>query len=334
MTFRSGLIDWFISNSNGIDSALSRNTSKKSAIVKYRPYRRERMMNRRFIWIVFVVLMVPSQLLAGVLESALEEMARELATNLKGNIKRPLPVVVLDFKVIDRGGATEGNSPVGATGRAEKLSGALFLMKSDFQVLERKKERLEDAIREFNFSQQGYVDQSTAVKVGNMVGAQALVYGKSEIYPKKEKTTVWIYSIEAGEIIATVYKEVRYTLPASYGGLRSMVLPGWGQWTLGHQGSGLFFLMSTVGLGGGALYASGKSGDALDEARLAGTPATRDQALQKESDWKSRRNWLLAGMGVAWISNVLHASWISSHAPIDTYVAVGERTSVALIVRF
>lgn len=193
---------------------------------------------------------------------------------------------------------------------------------------------MRDAIREINASLSDYFDQATAVRVGKLLGARAIVYGKSEVLEKEEKLTAWIQVIETGEKLPTVYAQARRTHPAGYGGMRSALLPGWGQWACGQRGAGAFFMVAAVGLGGSIVYAGSKAGDARDQAVLAGTIAERDRFVKEERDWKNRRNWFLAGLGAVWMTNVLHAAWVSSHTPIYAEVQAGGKNGLALVVRF
>lgn len=259
---------------------------------------------------------------ASELEIAMNKMAKELTGTLPSNLQRPLVLAVINIE--------------GDTGRdrADKLAGALAGLGSDFEVVERNFTRMKDALRELNFSQSDMVDESKALKIGQALGAKGLVYGKSQLFDKEERLTAWIMLPEEMKRLATKYVTIRRTLPASDGALRSALIPGWGQWHLGRQGVGAAFLISTVGLGVGALYASGQASSAYDDSFLAGSVADRDRLLKKQDDWKSRRNILIAGVGVMWLSNILHAAWVSSHTPIYAQVEMGEQSRVALAIRF
>ena len=278
------------------------------------------------IILVALSLVFPRVVDAGELELALERVANQLAERLPPDVQRPLPVIVYSFDGVDTG--------AGAL-MAEKLAGALNRLNRSFVVVERRRERLDDARREILFGTSEETDDKTAPEAGKWKGAKAIIYGKSEVSVKVEKLTVWVNKIETAEgYLAMASEEVRLTRPASYGGLRSVVLPGWGQWACGQRGVGAAFMLSTVGMGAGVLYVQGKAGDAHDQAVLAGAAADRDRFLAEEGDWKNRRNLLLAGLGATWVSNILHAAWLSSRTPIYAGMLPGERPSIALTLRF
>lgn len=259
---------------------------------------------------------------ANEVEKVMDKMAKRLAGNLPVNVQRPLPVVVI------YSGTQSINND-----RSEQLAGALSRL-TDFQVLERDPVRISQYEDELDFALTDLVDQTQRLTASKMIGAKAFVYGKSTRNEKEERLAAWILLLESGTKLPLEEDVFSFTYPASYGALRSAVLPGWGQWTLDRRGTGAMFLVSTVGLLGGAFYASNQAKAAVDDAYLAGTTEGRDQLVEKERDWKSRKNWLLAGAGIAWITNVLHGGWLSSHTPEFVRVELTEYPAVSLNVKF
>jgi hypothetical protein len=109
---------------------------------------------------------------------------------------------------------------------------------------------------------------------------------------------------------------------------RSVVFPGWGQWSVGRRGSGGFFMLATAGFGAAALQMQAKASDAGDRAVLAGTAEERDRLVGEQKDWKSRRNLMLVGIGANWLASVFHASRISVRANLDTRSDGGVRITI------
>jgi len=99
----------------------------------------------KIIFRIFLILALSSGFASatpqGQLETGMNKMAKELATTLPYNLERPLVVAVIDF---------HGDN---GRDRADKLAGALAGLQGDFEVVERKSERMQDALRELNFSQ-------------------------------------------------------------------------------------------------------------------------------------------------------------------------------------
>jgi len=109
---------------------------------------------------------------------------------------------------------------------------------------------------------------------------------------------------------------------------RSVVFPGWGQWSVGRQGSGGLFMLATAGFGAATLQMQAKASDAGDRAVLAQTIEERDRLVAEQKDWKSRRNMMLVGLGANWLASVFHASRISVRANLDTRSDDGVRITI------
>ena len=277
----------------------------------------------KILFFVLILSFFPQLVSAKEMQVAMGLLAQSLAETLPAGIPRPLRVAVLDF---------EGAGSVRGLELADGMAGALPGVGGAFVVLERR--RLLDALREQNLSMTDMVDPATAIGIGKIMAAQAIVYGRSTLRQQEESLMAWVMMVETGERLMAVSARVRHTRSAGYGGLRSAVFPGWGQWTCGKQGSGAAFMVSVAGLGSGAMYAQAKAQAARDDAFLVGTPAERDRFLGQERDWQSRRNWMLAGVGVAYVTNVLHAAWVSARTPIYADVRVGDGAMVVWHVGF
>jgi len=81
-----------------------------------------------------------------------------------------------------------------------------FSKLSDLQVVERDK--IDFLLKEIQLSQAGMVDQSTAVRVGKLLGAQIMVFGSlTQLDGKNAKMLVKAVKVETSEIIASVERE-------------------------------------------------------------------------------------------------------------------------------
>ncbi|MDO9528811.1 MAG: CsgG/HfaB family protein [Syntrophales bacterium] len=71
--------------------------------------------------------------------------------------------------------------------------------KSGLKLIERDKIR--DLLKEIALSQSGSVDESTAVRAGNMLGAQAIAFGSFIVLGKKVRIDARIIRVETSELI-------------------------------------------------------------------------------------------------------------------------------------
>lgn len=105
-------------------------------------------------------------------------------------------------------------------------------------------------------------------------------------------------------------------------GLRSAILPGWGQFYSGQNLKGTVFLLAEVGAVTGILYSDAKREDAMSEyeakQRLYNTATQSDEIVDAYNEmmiafddlerWhENRKRWVYAA-GVVWLANVLDAT--------------------------
>ena len=280
-------------------------------------------MIRRITMLVLafsVVVATVTPALAGALEDSLDEMARELSTTVPKELKRPLVAFVVDFTGVD--------SSTGAY-RAVVLGGALAQRDEAFTIVDRK--RLLDAIREQDFSMSDLSDPDSAKKIGRILSADAIVYGISEMGTKMEALTGWIMMVETTRRFANSYRQYRWAPGASPAVLRSLALPGWGQFYRQRGHSGLAFMGVWSVLAGGTVYSHLEAGNAHDDAVRATTIPDRERLLDRQKKYKNIRLACLVGLGIDYVWSMLDAARVP---PIRAEVRGGERATVALKVSF
>jgi TolB-like protein len=81
-----------------------------------------------------------------------------------------------------------------------------FSQISSLKVVERDK--IDFVLRELELQETGKVDETTAVRVGKILGAQLMVFGSiTQLGPKETRMIVRVVKVETSEIIASVSKE-------------------------------------------------------------------------------------------------------------------------------
>ena len=55
----------------------------------------------------------------------------------------------------------------------------------------------------------------------------------------------------------------------------------------------------------------------------------KDRLVGEQKDWKSRRNFMLVGIGANWLASVFHASRISVRANLDRRPGDGVRITLS-----
>ncbi|MFW6237983.1 MAG: FlgO family outer membrane protein [Bacillota bacterium] len=91
---------------------------------------------------------------------------------------------------------------------ADRVVTAFFNRQGDhaYSIIERQK--LEEVLEEHKLSVSGYVDQETAAKIGELLGADGLVVGRYLDLGEKIRLNARIVSTEKGNIVAAAAREV------------------------------------------------------------------------------------------------------------------------------
>ena len=163
------------------------------------------------------------------------------------------------------------------------------------------------------------MDPSQASRIGQMADAQALVVGSVAETGDRYLITARIVSTQTGESLAAesasipeaalvaVASDAVVLRSRGDAALRSLLVPGMGQFYNRQPAKGWAFAGVALGLAGGAVgfHVAGSSAQSDYEAATNPTDAQKyyDQA---ESLYRTR-DWLLVGLAVTWAVNVLDA---------------------------
>jgi hypothetical protein len=122
------------------------------------------------------------------------------------------------------------------------------------------------------------------------------------------------------------------TKNAAMAGLRSLILPGWGQFYDDHPGRGMVFMVLGVAAGAGYVVTDARYRDRVDEFDaavaadlVAGTPETaaaRDRASTRAEDARDLRQDVLIAAGAIWGLSVIEAA-ISVPHPVGPVMLGG-----------
>lgn len=188
-----------------------------------------------------------------------------------------------------------------------------FKRDQGFYLVERDK--LEAALREAYLSETGITDPKSAVKLGEMLAAQALVVGEVTTAGAEYLVNARILSTESGEIFTAEQTKLPAEGLVSYaddavvlrtkGGavFRSLLLPGWGQFYNRQEAKSWIFIGGEATLLGGALgfHLLGANQQSIYVATGQSGP------YQKAERMYELRNVALVLVGVGWGLNVLDA---------------------------
>jgi TolB-like protein len=274
------------------------------------------------------------------IEVALRKLAGGLAAGfarLPGNAQYRR-LAVLPFQEL---GPTATSSRLGAVTAAEIATS----LQRDHRLLLVERARIADVLGELRLQQVLAVDPSQASRIGKMADAQALVLGSVAEVGDRVLITGRIVATETGETLAAESVNVQaaglvaFSSEAvvlrsrSQAAIQSLLVPGWGQ-LYNRQRVKAYAVMGTeVALLGAAVgfhlaydsaYSSYKAKQhAVD---LGQAPSQAAQSLYaRAQDRYTTRNWLLVGVGVVWVGNVLDA-YLSG---VDGEALLGGGTRVA-----
>lgn len=117
---------------------------------------------------------------------------------------------------------------------------------------------------------------------------------------------------------------------AAMAGLRSMIIPGWGQFYDDHPGRGSIFLGAAILAGAGYVFADLRVNDRVEDLSAATTPAEVERATERLEDARDVRKYVLIAGGAVWGLSVIDAI-ISVPRPVGP-VLLGARIAPALRV--
>lgn len=183
-----------------------------------------------------------------------------------------------------------------------------------------ERERIEAALHEGYLNEMGLVDEKSAVKLGEMLSAQALVVGNVSLAGTDFLVNARVVSTETGEVffadqeripahgLVSFASEAVVLRTRSGAVFRSMVMPGWGQFYNRQEGKGWAILgLETVALGSAlSLHLAGSNAHSRYLA-LNDPAANFDQHLNTERDFYTARNVMLGVAAAVWAFNVVDA---------------------------
>ena len=193
------------------------------------------------------------------------------------------------------------------------------VLKRDHALNLVERERIDAALQEASLNELGLVDEKTAVKLGELLGAQALVIGTVSDAGDQFLVNARIVNTGNGAVFTTAqtsvpagglltYANEAVVLRTRSGAVfRSLLLPGWGQFYNRQEPKGWVlititaaFVLTAVGLHLGGATTHGRY---LGEANAG----LQEQLLRTEGDLYVARNaaiYLTAGV---WAFNVIDA---------------------------
>ena len=92
-------------------------------------------------------------------------------------------------------------------------------------------------------------------------------------------------------------------------GLKSLVIPGWGQFYSHRGGAGTFFLVTGLAAAGGTLTAHILYRDRLKEVAAAKTQEMWEFTSERADNAYDARQWLAAASAGIWAVNLIDATW-------------------------
>lgn len=198
-------------------------------------------------------------------------------------------------------------------------------------------------LQEIRLGTLGVIDTKSAVKVGSFVGAQLMLSGTvipaGEVY----QLAVRINDVATAETVGAMTVEVPrrklialtrdiYDIRQGWyeAPIRSVLIPGWGQFYNNRPVRGSLYLGLTAGLLGGAAamrVSADRARDRYDEA-TSENAASRYDTYEQRVTWSNRL--FIAGASL-WVLNVVDAAVFGPVEDLEVAVTPGE---VRLALRF
>jgi hypothetical protein len=123
--------------------------------------------------------------------------------------------------------------------------------------------------------------------------------------------------------------------------VRSLCLPGWGQFYSSRPVAGWMYAISAAALFGGSIAAQARYVDRIDEASRAQTIEEYDRAVQKAEDARRLRNGLQGAVAGVWGVNLIDATLFHPRRPVASRASLEitpsggrEEIRVAARIRF
>jgi TolB-like protein len=244
----------------------------------------------------------------------IRKLAYELARSLK-----PLPgegrfqtLAVLPF---GEEGAEAKSRELGRVVAAELATS----MKKDHDLNLVERDRIDAALHEGYLNEMGLVDEKSAVKLGEMLAAQALVVGSVSTAGTEFWVNARIVSTESGQVFAAAQEKLPASGLISYSSeavvlrtrsgavFRSMAIPGWGQFYNREETKGWVFLGLAGTLLGSAAGFQLAGMNAHEQYRTTASLALQEEKLGQEQGMYTARNVALGLAAGVWLVNVADA---------------------------
>jgi len=193
-----------------------------------------------------------------------------------------------------------------------------------YEVVER--ERINNLLDETWWADTGVVNPDTAARVGEIVGAEAIIVGEVSSLRSWIKANVRLVDLQSAKIrdswsrqwkitdnpyghtlklAGDILKDWRIPSPAT-AVFKSMLLPGWGQ--LSNDGkSGYLFLTAEMLAIGGSVLAHLSYQDALNKWEAEKRVTERNRLEEERDDKRNRRNIILGVTAGLWAVNVIES---------------------------
>lgn len=192
-------------------------------------------------------------------------------------------------------------------------------LKKDHELNLVERDRIDAALHEGYLNELGLVDEKSAVKLGEMLAAQALVVGSVSTAGTEFWVNARIVSTETGQVFAAAQEKLPASGLISYSSeavvlrtksgavFRSMVVPGWGQFYNKEETKGWVFLGLTGTLLGSAAGFQLAGMGAHEEYRTTPSLALQEAKLGQEESLYTARNVALGLAAGVWLVNVADA---------------------------
>ncbi len=193
------------------------------------------------------------------------------------------------------------------------------VLRRDHGLLLVEREKLGQVLGELKLQEMLSVDPSQASRIGQMADAQALVVGSVAETGDRYLITARIVSTQTGESLAAesasipeaalvaVASDAVVLRSRGDAALRSLLVPGMGQFYNRQPAKGWAFAGVALGLAGGAVGFHVAGSSAQSDYESATNPTDAQKYYDEAESLYRTRDWLLVGLAVTWAVNVLDA---------------------------
>jgi hypothetical protein len=247
-------------------------------------------------------------------DPAIQRSVNDIAKFVIRTVARGRPVGVLPFDT------------VGEEARKLRIGEAMGTLVTQALVQSRQvrvaeTQDIERILQEIRLSTLGIIDSRSAVKVGNMVGAQVMLSGTvipaGEVY----QVAVRLNDVGTAQTLGAATVEIPrrklialtrdvYNIHQGWyeAPVRSLLVPGWGQMYNDRPVRGGLYLGGAVLLLGGAAVAAVQADRRLEAYHEAGRDTAEARFTSYEKAVKLSNGLLIAGAAL-WTLNVIDAAW-------------------------